>query len=259
MLTDLEVARQAAEAGAAVALRHYAALAELPREVKADGSVVTVADRETEEAVRAVLRAARPDDAILGEEGGATGDGARRWIVDPIDGTASFVSGDDRWLILIALEEAGEITVGVAAIPAMGQVWWATRGGGAFTSDGTGDRPVHVPAGRPDTLKGSTVGVIPAPPNYLESDRLIAAPLVARALETQWELHAALLVADGKMDLALQTRGQLWDFAPTSLIVTEAGGVHGGSDGIRGPRAGATLFARNAELWKAAAAELWGA
>lgn len=256
--TDLEVAKEAALAGAAVALRHFAALASLPRELKADGSVVTAADREGEEAIRAVLRRHRPDDAVLGEEQGgertATG---RRWIIDPIDGTAQFVAGDPRWLVLLALEEQGEITVGVAAIPAVDELWWATRGGGAFrTSPEQGTTRVTVaPAGEP--LEGARLGVIPCPPNYLDSDRAIAAPLAAYAAETAWDKHAALLVACGELDLAVQTRGEVWDFAPTSLIVSEAGGTYGGIDGVRGPKAGTSLFARDPQLWKAAHAALW--
>ncbi|MFI5935409.1 inositol monophosphatase family protein [Actinoplanes sp. NPDC051494] len=259
MLTDLDLARTAALAGAEVALRHFAALSSLPREVKPDGSVVTAADREAEDAIRAVLRRERPGDAVLGEEGGAVGSGRRRWIVDPIDGTASFVTGDDRWLVLVALEEDGEVVAGVAAVPAQDSLWWAGRGSGAFRSalDGTRESRLTVSPAGPDTLEGSKLGVIPPPPNYLDSDRLIAAPLVAHTTESDWGVHAALLVAAGELDLALQTRGQIWDFASTSLIVTEAGGVHGGADGVRGPQAGTTLFARGPELWKAAHSALW--
>jgi histidinol-phosphatase len=145
-------------------------------------------------------------------------------------------------------------------VPAQGTIWWARRGGGAFCSalDGGQQRRVTVAPDRPDVLEGATLGVIPAPPNFLESDRLIAAPLVARAAEAEWDTHAALLVASGKLDLALQTRGQIWDFAATSLIVAEAGGVCGGADGIRGPRAGTHLFARSEPLWTAAHDVLWG-
>src|SRR3954469_2777409 len=89
--TDLQVAQRAVITGAAVALRHFGALAELSRELKADGSVVTAADRAVETAVREVLSAARPDDAVLGEEQGQSEKpGPRRWIVDPIDGTRLF-------------------------------------------------------------------------------------------------------------------------------------------------------------------------
>jgi histidinol-phosphatase len=113
MTDDLRLARRAASAGAAVGLRHFAALTDLPRELKADGSIVTAADRAVEVAIRDVIAAHRPDDAILGEEGGLTGAGGRRWIIDPIDGTELFLDGDDRWLVLIALEQDGEIVAGV--------------------------------------------------------------------------------------------------------------------------------------------------
>lgn len=260
MQSDLDLARTAALAGAAVALRYFASLAGLPRERKADGSVVTEADRATEAAIRAVLAAARPADAILGEEGGETGAGARRWIIDPIDGTAQFVAGDDRWLVLVALEEAGEIVAGVAAVPAQNRVWWARRGGGAFegTLDGTtaAGRRIRVTDRRP-ALAGSRLGVIPVAPNLLPGDLTVAAPLRAVAAVVEWDVHAALLVADGTLDVALQTRGELWDFAATALIVAEAGGCYGGVDGIRGPRPGVSLFAADRALWTAAHEVLW--
>ena len=256
--SDLELARTAALAGAEVALRYFGGLAGLPRERKADGSVVTEADRATEAAIRAVLAAARPRDAILGEEGGETGAGARRWIIDPIDGTALFVAGDDRWLVLVALEEAGDVVAGVAAVPAQGRVWWASRGGGAFEGplDGTAGKRIRV-TDRCTALTGSRLGVIPVAPNLYPSDLAVSAPLTAVAAAVEWDVHAALLVANGSLDLALQTRGQLWDFAATALIVTEAGGCYGGVDGIRGPREGVSLFAADRALWTAAHDVLW--
>jgi len=256
--SDLDVARTAARAGAEVALKYFASLADLPRERKADGSVVTEADRATEAAVRAVLAEARPADAVLGEEGGETGAGTRRWIIDPIDGTASFVTGDDRWLVLLALEEAGEIVAAVAAVPAQDRVWWARRGGGAFEGplDGTTGKRIHVTDRRP-ALAGSRLGVIPVAPNLYPSDLAISAPLSAVAAAVEWAVHAALMVANGSLDLALQTRGELWDFAATALIVTEAGGCYGGQDGLRGPRAGVSLFAADQTLWTAAHDVLW--
>jgi histidinol-phosphatase len=256
--SDLELAHTAARAGAAVALRYFAGLASLPRERKADGSVVTEADRATEAAICAVLAAARPADAILGEEGGETGAGARRWIIDPIDGTAQFVAGDNRWLVLVALEEAGEIVAAVAAVPAQNRTWWASRGGGAHEGalDGTAAKRIHV-TDRQTALAGSRLGIIPAAPNIYPTDLAIAAPLSAVASAVEWDVHAALLVANGTLDLALQTRGELWDFAATSLIVTEAGGCYGGREGIGEPQPGTALFAANQTLWKAAQETLW--
>lgn len=248
METDLQLAQRAAIVGAAVALPHFAALADLPRERKADGSVVTAADRAVESAIREVLVAARPRDAILGEEQGQTGDDAhRRWIVDPIDGTALFVSGDDRWLILIALEEHGEIVTGVAAHPAQGSVWWASRGGGAFEGRIIGGRVVAETrigvAGEAGTPAGSRLSVVPE-----DWGQDLVAPLTALTPPRPWTVHPALLVARGERDLAVQTGGEIWDFAATSLIVTEAGGSYSGVTGSLRPGPGASVYARDEAL-----------
>ncbi|MBG0567405.1 inositol monophosphatase family protein [Actinoplanes aureus] len=252
MADDLSLARDAALAGAAEALRHFAALADLPREVKADGSVVTRADRAVEAVIREALTAARPGDAILGEEEGETaGTGGRRWIIDPIDGTALFVAGDKRWLVLVALEEQGEITVGVAVVPALGRLWWAQRGGGAYEGrfqDGRilDEARIQVATPASGELPGSRLGVVP------DWAREVAQPLIAVADERPWPLHPPLMVARGDLDLAMQTCGQIWDFAATSLIVAEAGGHYSGLDGRVRPGAGPSLFAADAALRDAA-------
>jgi histidinol-phosphatase len=249
--TDLQLAQRAALIGSGVALSHFAALADLPRELKADGSIVTMADRAVEAAIREVLRVARPGDAVLGEEQGETaGAGERRWIIDPIDGTRLFVAGDDRWLVLIGLEERGEIVAGVAAHPAQGSIWWATRGGGAFEGRVVGgrvvaDTPIRV--GGTSSLDECRVGIVPedwAPE--------LVAPLVAITPARPWGIHPALMVARGELDLAVQTGGQIWDFAATSLIVTEAGGSYSGLSGDRRPGAGASVYARDDDLRLAA-------
>lgn len=261
MADDLELARRAALAGAAVGMRHFAALAGLAREAKPDGSVVTEADRAVEAAIREVLVRARPDDAILGEEAGQTGRGERRWIIDPIDGTALFVDGDDRWLVLVALEEADAIVVGVAVVPAQRRIWWARRGGGAFCA-ALSDRgvraewPIAVDR-RADALPGSRFGVIPTH-GLTAPEREMVARLGAVAQAVPWRTHAGLLVASGELDLALQTRGEVWDFAATSLIVAEAGGCFSGLGGQTRPAAGPALFARSPALHAAALRQLTG-
>ncbi|GAA0234431.1 inositol monophosphatase family protein [Cryptosporangium japonicum] len=263
MDTDLLLARRAALAGAAVGLRHFAALTGLPREYKADGSVVTAADRAVEAAIRAVLAEERPGDAVLGEENGQTGESDRRWIVDPIDGTAMFVAGDDRWLVLVALERDGEIVAGVVVVPAQGRIWWATRGGGAFAARYAGEavedgRRLHVDRSRPDVLAGSVLGVIPDDDGLRPAEREMLAPLTAVTSKTAWGVHAALLVAGGEFDLAVQTRGHVWDFAATSLIVTEAGGCYSGLDGRTTPGRGASVYSCGAGLHAEALDRLGG-
>jgi histidinol-phosphatase len=260
MDSDLLLARRAALAGVAIGLRYFAALAELPHELKSDGSVVTEADRAVEAAIRAVLTDGRPGDAILGEEAGQTGGGSRRWLVDPIDGTALFVAGDDRWLVLVALEEAGEIVVGVAVVPAQGRIWWARRGAGAFEADMSGpslsnERRISVDRDRPDTVSGSRLGVVPSPDTISPDERKRIEPLAAMVRPASWSRHPALLVATGHLDLAVQTRGEVWDYAAPSLIVEEAGGRFSGLDGEPLKVGGAALFARSAGL-RAAALEV---
>jgi histidinol-phosphatase len=241
---DLQTALSAARAGAAEGMRWFADLARLRRELKADGTVVTEADRAVEAAVRAVLTADRPADAVLGEEGGQTGDAARRWIIDPIDGTALFVAGDGRWLVLVALEEDGEIVAGVAAVPAQGRIWWASRGGGAWEApldDPAAARRLFVSAG-PEPDAADRLGVVPMP----------VADVVGSLLEVMpglpWRVNPPLLVAAGELDLAVQTSGKIWDFAATSLIVTEAGGVYSTLDGSPRPGTGVSVYARSPEL-----------
>ncbi len=261
METDLQIAQRAALTGAAVALQHFAALADLPRELKADGSVVTEADRAVETAIRGVLAAARPGDAVLGEEQGQSGDPRdRRWIVDPIDGTALFVAGEDRWLTLIALEEDGAMVAAVAAHPAQGSVWWASRGGGAFEGRIVGGRvvaetPVHVAAGAGSAAIDGRAAGDGGAERVLGRSRFavvpeswgqdLVAPVKAVTPAVPWGIHPALMVARGELDVAVQVAGQIWDFAATSLIVTEAGGSYSGVSGRREPAAGASVYARS--------------
>ena len=259
---DLQLARRAALAGAGIAMRYFAALAGLRHERKLDGSVVTEADRAVEAGIRAVLTAARPADSILGEEGGETSRaGRRRWIIDPIDATALFVAGDHRWLVLLALEQDGEIVAGVAVVPAQDRIWWAGRGHGAWeaTIGGAGTR-ITVAGGGPDDLAGCRFAVLPTfddpvtGANVVPKQPEVVAALLARTPALPWALHPPLMVARGDLDLAVQTSGMVWDFAATSLIVAEAGGVYRGLDGGRRPHAGPSVFARSEGLAEAALA-----
>jgi histidinol-phosphatase len=291
---DDQLARRAALAGAGVAMRYFAALTGLRHERKIDGSVVTEADRAVEATIREVLRDARPGDAVLGEEGGESagvggvsagvggvsagvgGESAgvggdprrgRRWIVDPIDGTALFVAGDDRWLVLVALEVDGEVVAGVAVVPVQGRIFWACRGQGAWEA-ATGDLGaavrMSVAPGGPAGPGRSRLGVVPVHDdpvtgaNVVPKAPEVVAPLLAVTPARPWALHPPLLVARGDLDLAVQTDGQVWDFAATALIVAEAGGVYSGLDGRPRPGPGPSVFARDARLRDAALRLLTG-
>src|SRR5512137_1020115 len=127
----LATARRAVEAAAAASLAHFRRGVRV--EVKPDRTPVTAADRDAEAAVLAVVRAAFPGHAVLGEETGAHGgDASLRWIVDPIDGTRGFTRGGSFWGPLVALEQDGRVVAGAMALPALGEVYCAARGRGAW-------------------------------------------------------------------------------------------------------------------------------
>jgi histidinol-phosphatase len=194
---------------------------DLAIETKPDRTPVTEADRGAEEALRARLAEARPGDAIVGEEYGGDGGAAGRcWILDPIDGTKSYVRGMATWSTLIALQVDGNASVGVVSMPALGKRWWAARGEGAF-ADG---RHIHV--SRIASLDDAQL----AWSGFEEWDaigRLDSLVALARAcwrtrgIGDAWQY---MLVAEGAAEIAIDPEAKLWDLAPIKLIVEEAGG-----------------------------------
>src|SRR6188768_1936059 len=122
---DLELALQLADAADEITMKFFRS-ASLAVRTKIDMTPVSEADEAVERAIRERLERERPDDGIVGEEFGVTGTAQRRWILDPIDATKNYVRGIPIFGTLIALEEAGAITVGVISAPAMQRRWWAT-------------------------------------------------------------------------------------------------------------------------------------
>jgi histidinol-phosphatase len=196
-------------------------------ERKPDRSPVTEADRVVEAALRARLAAARPDDAVLGEElgGGAggprdAGDPRRRWLLDPIDGTMHFVRGIPVWGTLLALEEDGEPVAGLMSAPALGRRWWGHRALGARRDDG----PIGVSA--VDDLGQALVALANLGTVVLGSRR---DGLVALAAEAAWtsgyeSFWGPALVAEGGLDVAVLPEQEPWDLAPARALVEAAGG-----------------------------------
>jgi histidinol-phosphatase len=189
--------------------------------LKPDGSPVTDVDRAVERALRERLSAERPAHAILGEEYGASGESPWRWYLDPIDGTSRFVVGDPNWMTFVALEHEGDVVVGVIAVPALGQRWWAARGAGAF-HDGR-----RIAVSQTARLADAAVN-----DDWYETasdqDEDPADPLRAvtrRAARVgPGAGHGFLAVAAGMADVALARGGHAWDYAAPRILVEEAGG-----------------------------------
>ena len=126
---DLALAQSladAADAAAEMATRYFRRTG-LEVRHKPDGSPVTEADRNIERLLRMRLALAWPDDVVVGEEFVTTGTGARRWFIDPVDGTKGFVAGRPGWRTLLAVEIEGVVTTGVVSAPALGMRWYARR------------------------------------------------------------------------------------------------------------------------------------
>src|SRR5256885_11706150 len=126
----MDTARHAALAAAAASLRYWRK--DVKVDMKPDRTPVTAADRDAEAAILEVIRLAFPGHAILAEESGARPGVGGRWIVDPLDGTRGFARGGSFWGPLIGLEVDGEIVAGAAALPALGETYFAGRGLGAY-------------------------------------------------------------------------------------------------------------------------------
>lgn len=234
MSPDLALALALADEADAISVRRFRAR-DLLVETKPDLTPVTEADRAVEAAIRERLAIERPGDGMLGEELGARGSGARRWIIDPIDGTRNYSRGIPVWATLVALEEDGELRLGVVSAPALHRRWRAERGGGAWVND---DR-IHVSAIRhieDAVLSFALEQPVPA---------LAAYAWHARGYGDFW---AHMLVAEGAADGAVDAVGvSLWDLAAIQPIVEEAGGRFTDASGVA--RAdGGTAISSNGHL-----------
>ena len=203
-----------------VALRHYRS--NLTVEIKADGSPVTIADRAAETAARAWVQARFPGDGILGEELGEERPGApRRWIIDPIDGTKSFVRGTPLWGSLVALCEGDRVLAGAAYFPAVNELVAAAPGAGCWWN---GSRCRVSPV---STLAEATVLTtderFPERPERADGWRALAR---SAAVSRTWgDCFGYLLVATGRAEAMCDGMMSVWDAAALQPIIEEAGGV----------------------------------
>jgi histidinol-phosphatase len=219
MSADLELALRLADAADALALARFRA-ADLRVERKPDLTPVTEADQAIERRLRELLAAERPDDAIVGEEeGAAAGEGTRRWILDPIDGTKHYSRGIPIFATLIALEEDGEVVLGVASAPALGRRWWAERGGGAF-ANGEAMQVSRIAAFDQAVFSRARDGGAGA----AYERGLVVLDAECWALRGFGDFWQHLLVAEGAIDAAIDPVMNLWDIAALLPIVEEAGG-----------------------------------
>jgi histidinol-phosphatase len=239
--SDLTLAHKLADEARRVSMSWFRGV--LNERTKHDRSIVTEADDAVEDALTAVLVDDRPGDAVLGEERGQRGTGDRRWIIDGIDGTLSFVRGDHQWGTLIALEVAGEVVLGVAEQPVLRRRYWAARGSGAYViSDRPGSAAKRLRVSQVDQIAEART-CLPVPewrPD--ERSALVAERVAATCRHTSLEDHPALQVAWGGCEVAIVYQAGPWDLAALTVIVEEAGGRFSDLEGGRRLDSGCGLF-----------------
>ncbi len=216
----LSVAVDAASAAAQVIGHHYRAGVEV--EIKADHTPVTIADRAAEASIKRVLRAAYPEHAYFGEEEGREGESDFLWLIDPIDGTKSFVRGYTMFSTQIALMHRGELVLGVSNASEFGELATARRGGGAFLN---GKRVQVSTAGDFDAHTAISFGNVKTLSRDARWQAL--ARMVQRCGRTRGygDFYHYHLLARGSIDLVLESDLNILDFAPLAVILREAGAV----------------------------------
>ncbi len=213
-------------------------------EAKADRSPVTIADREAERLIRDLIEARFPHDGILGEEFGAVRNGAaRRWIVDPIDGTRSYVRGVPLYGVLLALEQNHDALLGVIHFPALSETVAAARGLGCWW-DGRRALVSDVSDIDRALLLTTDAERIDRDGRRAGWNRLRSRAGLCR---TWGDCYGYALVATGRAEAMLDPIISIWDGAAIGPIIEEAGGVLTSFDGTPGYRSG-SLVATNAAL-----------
>jgi len=222
----LSVALDAAKAAKGLILSYYDGSFEV--EIKADQTPVTVADRGAERVIREKISNAFPEHGIFGEEYGSQDkDTEYLWLIDPIDGTKSFVKRYGMFSTQIALMHKGKLIVGVSCAPAMNELIWATRDGGAF--DENGQLSISdINDIEQASISTGNIQSLAASPNWTALGQILARTNRTRGYGDYYHYHR---LAAGQLDAVIESDVNILDIAALVVIVTEAGGVFTDLDG----------------------------
>lgn len=227
MQQHLELARKIAKEAGDLTLRYFYDLGNVDIERKSDQSPVTVADREAEKLLRQRIEEHFPNDAILGEEFPIKeGTSGFRWILDPIDGTKSFIHGVPLYSTLIGIEQDGKSVGGVIALPPLGEVVWAGRGMGAWHETSRNGKPVPANVSRCEKLDEAlflnsevlTFDLADRAGAYKRLEKSV------RLTRTWGDAYGYAMVATGRAEIMVDPILSDWDAGPLLVILEEAGG-----------------------------------
>jgi len=222
--SDLALAQTLADAADQIALARFRAL-DLRVETKPDRSPVTDADRAVEQELKRILAEHRPADGIIGEEFGASGNATRKWIIDPIDGTANYMRGVPVWASLIALSIDGHPVVSVVSAPALGRRWWAAPGVGAFTRDIDGSVRAISVSGISDLEHASlSYNNLQLWDSYGYLDQLMTLSRKVWRTRAYGDFLSYMFLAEGSLDIVAEHDLKIYDIAALVPVVEQAGG-----------------------------------
>ena len=243
LVDDVGLAHQLAEVADAISggwFRRGPATSE-----KSDGTTVSEADLAVDHALVDFLRRTRPGDDVLSEESGhqpsARSDGqscGRRWILDPIDGTDPFLTGQRAWGTHVALQVNGEVQLAVLTRPTERRRWWAVRNHGAWCSPDTAplDTGRRLIVSATSELANARVG------GFVEPDSILAHEARRHAHWAEDPLGPVIGLLEARLDVALGPAGAIWDHAPQVLLTIEAGGSYTDRVGSGSPGVGGGLY-----------------
>lgn len=222
----LPVALEAAEAARQLIMSYYNGKFEI--EIKDDQTPVTVADRDAEKVIRSLITKAFPEHGIFGEEFGSDHkNNDFLWLIDPIDGTKSFVKRYGMFSTQIALMYRGSLILGVSCAPAMNELMWATRGGGAFNADGKLQISDIAEINKASISTGN-IQTLAAGERWTALGRILAQCNRTRGYGDYYHYHR---LAAGQLDAVIESDVNILDIAALCVIVTEAGGEFTDIDG----------------------------
>jgi histidinol phosphatase-like enzyme (inositol monophosphatase family) len=243
--------RKIAAAAAAETLPRFRQPGEIVNKLERGFDPVTEADREAEKAIRGVIRSAHPGHGILGEEFGLEkGESDRLWVIDPIDGTRSFISGLPLWGTLVGFTVDGDAAAGMMAQPFIDELFYADREGAHYEGPGGRRALATRKTMRLDeaTLCTTTPAMFPGARRHA-FDRLEAAVRLSRY---GTDCYAYAMVAAGHVDLVVEVGLQAYDIVALIPIIERAGGVVTNWDGGPAENGGEIVAAGTNELHRAA-------
>jgi histidinol-phosphatase len=239
--TYLQAVTEVARVAGDIANQHYRQRVSV--ETKIDGTPVTIADRSAEEAARRWIEQRFPDDGILGEEFPTVREDARiTWVIDPIDGTKTFIRDVPLWGTLVAVMEGKHVIAGAAYFPGVGEIVSAAIDCGCWWNDSRASVSSIADLSAATILTSAS----PFSPNASVSNRWRALEAVTLASRTWGDCFGYLMVATGRAEVMADPALSLWDIAAFLPIMSEAGGVFTDFSGDITPSGGSAIATNRA-------------